>query len=333
MDDRHVYVPLQSEQLVALDRERGDTSWMREVETVWPPVVGPGVVFLAASDELHALDAATGETRWRVPLDRPAGAPMSIDSRLLAIVADNGVVTMHNLVDGARVWEQQLGAKPRSGVVFGGGAAYVTLDDGRVAALSLQTGEVLWETRLPGRLSEPGWAVDRVLVGSDDNFFYALDAEDGELAWKWRSGGDVVGASAWEDLVFIASRDNIIRAVNRGNGNQRWRKDTGTRPLLPPLALPRLAIVSGANETLAGFAAKDGRAAGTYTAPNALQGPPLVDPALKPFRVGIAIVMRDGRVAGLSPVAMLFRDQATTPLAALPGRALQRETHPRPRAR
>jgi eukaryotic-like serine/threonine-protein kinase len=331
MDDRHVYVPLQDDRLVALDRERGATVWTREIGTRWPPIAGARFVFVAGSDELHALDPETGDSSWRVPLDGPAGAPMTLGSAMLAVVGENGTVTAHRVADGARIWQRPLAAMPRSGLVFGGDeAAYLTLDEGRVAALRLTTGEVLWETRLPGRLSEPGWAVDRVLVGSDGNVFYALDAEDGSLEWQWRLGGDVIGAAAWEDVVFVASLDNSIRAVNRGNGNQRWRKDTGTRPLLPPLAFHGVAVVSGANATLTAFAARDGGAAGTWVAPNALHGPPLVDPVLEPFRVALAVVMRDGRVAGLAPVSMQFSEQPLTPLAGLPGRTLPRELRPGP---
>jgi outer membrane protein assembly factor BamB len=329
MDDLHVYVPLQTERLFALDRETGETVWMREIETEWPPLASGGLVYLAASDELHALDRETGDTRWRAALEAPLGAPMSADAGWLITVAGNGYVTAYRAADGARMWLQQMGAAPRSGAVFGeGDAVYVTLGDGRVGALNLINGNVLWEIRLPGLLSAPAWAPDRVFVGSDDNFFYALDPDDGSLKWKWRSGGDVIGAAIWEDTVFFASLDNIIRGVNRGNGNQRWRKETGTRPLMPPLAFARLAVVVGTKPTLTGFNARDGRPAGTYVAPADLDGPPLIDPDLKPFRVSTAIVMRNGQVAGLYPTALLFQEQLRLPLTALPGRVLQRERPP-----
>ncbi len=329
MDDLHVYVPLQSERLVALDRQSGATVWRRDIETQWPPLATGGVVYLAASDELHALDRATGETRWRVPLEAPLGAPMSFDAGWLMTVGDNGYVTAYRSADGRRMWLQQMGAKPRSGAVFGeGDAVYVTLADGRVGALNLLNGEVLWEIRLPGLLSVPAWAPDRVFVGSDDNFFYALDPDSGSLKWKWRSGGDVIGAAVWDDVVFIASLDNIIRGVNRGNGNQRWREETGTRPLTPPLAFARLAVIVGTKPTLTGFNAKDGTPAGTYLAPGDLDGPPLIDADLEPFRVAMAIVMRTGQVAGLYPTTLLFREQLRVPLTVLPGRGLPRERLP-----
>jgi outer membrane protein assembly factor BamB len=170
MDDRHVYVPLQNGDLLALARETGQTIWTRPLQTAFPPVARDGVVYVATPEELHALDASTGDTRWRVTLDAPIGAPLAVDSGWLIAVAADGVTTAYRAADGEAVWEQQMGARPRSGAVFGEGDwLYMTLADGRVGALKLLNGEVAWETRLPGALSVPCAIGDRVFVGSDDN--------------------------------------------------------------------------------------------------------------------------------------------------------------------
>ena len=331
MDADRIYVPLQSEALTALDRETGKVLWVRDIESAWPPVVSDGVVYLAASDELHALKAATGETIWRGPLAHTLAAPLVFDTGWLIGVGGTGDVEAFRAADGERLWTHSLGAMPRSPAIAGDdNALYFTLADGRVVSLTLSDGSPRWTQHLPGILSEPASAAERVFVGSTNNVFYALDAETGELEWKWSSGGDVNGAAAYGDLVYITSLDNVIRAVNRGNGNQRWRKATGSRPLLPPQAFHGVVIVSGIARTLTAFSARTGEAAGTYVAPSDLHGPPLIDPNPKPFRVAAAVVLRDGRVAGLYPVAMQFRDHALVPLpATLPGRALQREQLPK----
>jgi outer membrane protein assembly factor BamB len=311
--------------LTALDRDTGEVMWMRAIESAWPPVVHDGVVYLAASDELHALAASTGDTLWRAPLERLA-APLVYDTGWLLAVVEPGDVIAMRAADGQQLWRQSLGVGPRSHAVAGDNdALYFTLADGRVVSLNLSDGSKRWEQQLPKMLSEPASAQGRLFVGSTDNFFYALDADDGTLQWKWRSGGDVIGSAATDDVVFITSLDNIIRGVNRGNGNQRWRKATPSRPAIPPRALPGVALVTGIDNSLTAFAARTGEQVGTYVAPADLQGPALIDPVLKPYRVAAAVVMRDGRVAGLYPIAMLFREQPVTALAALPGRVLQRE--------
>jgi outer membrane protein assembly factor BamB len=328
MDAARVYVPLANDEVVALDRKTGEQLWSRAVDTAWPPLVHDGVVYLAGS-ELQALDAATGETRWRVPLTATVRAPLTYDTGWLLAIVDPGEVLGFRAQDGMLIWRRAVAALPIGSLVPGeGDMVYLSLADGRVIALSMTDGVPRWEQRLPGTLSQVGWGPGRVLVGSTDNFLYALDSEDGSLEWKWRTGGDVIGASYGDDLVYIASLDNMVRAVNRGNGNQRWRRETGTRPLMAPLPFEGFALVAGTNPTLSAFIAKDGRAAGTFNAMSDLQGAPLVDPDPKPYAVAIVLVMRDGKIAGLSPLELLFREQPQAPLTALPGRTLQRERSP-----
>jgi outer membrane protein assembly factor BamB len=331
MDEHRVYIPQQDQQLTALDRETGEVVWSRHVETSWPPVVGGGAVYVATRDDVHSVDAATGDTRWQASIGRLILAPITFDTGWILAVLERGDVIALRASDGREVWRSRVGDgdRPLSPPVPGErDVFYLTLDEGQVVAMSLTDGRQVWEQRLPGILSPPAWAPGRVFVGSTDNMFYALDAASGELAWKWRSGGDVIGAAADEDTVVFVSLDNVVRAVNRGNGNQRWRKETGTRPIVPPRAFGRLALVAGISPTLRTYSAKDGSALGTHIAPGDLEGPPLVDPDVTPFKVAVVLVMRNGQVSGLSPVGLLFREQAVVPATGLPGRPLRREPAP-----
>ena len=85
MDELRVYIPLDGEHFAAINRETGATEWTMDIESAWPPIVHDGVVYLAASDELHALDAATGNRLWRVLLPRGAMAPMAMTPGALIV--------------------------------------------------------------------------------------------------------------------------------------------------------------------------------------------------------------------------------------------------------
>jgi len=188
------------------------------------------------------------------------------------------------------------------------------------------------EQKLEGKLNQPSVARDRVFVGSNNNSLYALDNERGRLAWRWKSGGDVIGVSAdTKGGAYYASLDNVLRAVNRGNGNQRWIKEIPTRPLLPPrtfgdgVVFEEIVVLTGVTSEIDAFAAKTGAAVGMYIPESDIQGAPLIDPALKPYRVAMVVITRDGRAFGLRPSAMMLPEPLATPLVDLPGRKLERE--------
>lgn len=326
MDDDHVYVALRENTLVAIHRESGVFIWIWAGDTVLSMAAGGGDLYVVTAGGLRALDAATGYERWTTPIGARVTAPIIWEHGLVILVVEPGELLGVRGLDGRSVWRRPLGATTTHPPAAGSdGALYLSLSDGRVAALSLDTGELLWERTLQGTLSPPAVARDRVFVGSTDNFFYAFNAGTGRDEWKWRNGGDVIGAAVDGEMVYFASLDNILRAVNRGNGNQRWRKPTGTRPVLPPSAFRGVVVVPGLMPALTVFVSETGTVLGTHAAPGDLAGPPLVDPAVRPFRVAFVTVTREGLVDAFRPAGLMFREAAAVPVSALPGRGLARE--------
>jgi outer membrane protein assembly factor BamB len=328
MDGQRVYVPLRDEALVALNRETGMTEWSRAIQAVAAPVVGDGRLYVATAAAVRAVDSSDGQDRWSTALEGAVTAALVWDTGWLLVITEPGEVLALRAADGVVMWRRPVGARSAYPVVSSGdGALYLSLADSRLIALNLETGELMWEQQLSGTLSEPGAARDRVFVGSTDNFLYAFD-RNGSFQWKWRNGGDVIGVATEDDVVYVASLDNIIRAVNRGNGNQRWKKPTGTRPTAPPRAFGGTVLLVGIKPAVTTFVGETGEAQGTFVAGGELVGPPLIETALKPFRVGLVTITREGVVEALRPLGMIFRESALPAMPVLPGRTLARDLLP-----
>ena len=342
MDAERVYVPIQPEKLVALNRRTGAKVWTRDIESMWPPVVVGDVLYVAASDEIHAIDTATGDQKWRVPYERPMAAPLAlagirdpgsgIRKDILIGTFEKGLAIAFTTDDGRMLWMRELGAASHFRPAIDGVRAVFAVDDSRAVALRLADGRVEWEQKLDGMLNQPSFARDRIFIGSNTNFLFALDNENGRIAWKWKTGGDVIGTAVdSKGGAYYASLDNVVRAVNRSNGNQRWIKEIPTRPLLPPqtfgdgMKYEEIVVLTGVTSEIDAFAAKNGAAAGMYMPPSDLQGGPLIDPDLRPYQVAMVVITRDGRAIGLKPSAMLLQEPMNGPFAELPGRNLERE--------
>jgi outer membrane protein assembly factor BamB len=331
-DQARIYIPLEGEHFIAIDRDTGETAWTVDIESAWPPLVHDGLVYLAASDELHALDADTGNRRWRAPLGRGAMAPMAMTPHALIVLVAPDEAWAFSTADGKRLWVTPIGGRSgRVSMAVNESGIYISLVD-RLVRVMPKDGSLRWDRTLPGQLASTSVARDRVFVGSTTNEIYAFDPDRGRLVWKFRFGGDVVGIATMDDRIFVVSLDNLVRALNRSNGNQLWKRALTTRPVAPPQVFDGVIAVAGA-ESVATFNSKTGAPIGTFEAPNLLQGPPLVDAIPAPFAVSILAVTRDGRAIGLRPVEMMFREKPSEPLAALPGRPLQKEPSPLPIAR
>jgi outer membrane protein assembly factor BamB len=329
MDEERAYIPLEGEHFVAIDRATGSAVWNVDIESAWPPLVHDGIVFLAASDELHAIDGATGNHKWRVPLGRGAIAPMVIQGDVLLALTQPDEVIAFTVADGQRLWLRALGGRTgRAAIAADATGVSVGLVD-RLVRLRMTDGAVRWDRMLPGQVTSVTLARDRVFAGSTSNEIFAFDPDRGSLAWRYPFGGDVIGIAASGDLVFVASLDNVVRALKRGNGNQEWKKALTIRPAAPPRVVDGGVVVAGV-ESVVAFNSLTGAQLGTFESPNLLQGMPAIDVTPAPFAVSIVAVTRDGRAIGLRPEGMMFREKTLEPLKTLPGRPLQKEPSPLP---
>ena len=324
MDNLRVYVPLKTGQLEAIARETGKTLWSVPLNTTWPPVIdSAGHLFVVTDFTIQALEASTGSEIWNYRSQQKlSGTPLSVGHSLVVTTAGREVLSFQ-ASSGELLWQSSLGSSFLGHTVTADQSLIVfSQEDGFLTALQQNNGAMVWSKQIPGNLSTPVSARDRIFVGSTENFFYALNPRNGSELWKWRTGGDVIGAAADEDLVYFLSLDNVIRAVNRSNGNQQWKVTMSTRPAAPPRITTGAVIVSGVPTQIYGYVSDTGLLQGSYLPVAALQEPLLIDRELKPYRVAVFTLTRNGQIVGLRPVELMFRDPVLEPLSRLPGRLL-----------
>jgi outer membrane protein assembly factor BamB len=144
--------------------------------------------------ELVAVDALTGEERYRV--------------RLGHMIRSSPVV----LGEEARVVV---------GVVEGRSA-------GALVALSGAKGKLLWSRRLGAVFSSPALAGERVLVGSDDGSLHAVDLARGGLAWSHELGAKVRATPAIAgDVAVVGDFAGLLVAVRTADGTRVWARAVG----------------------------------------------------------------------------------------------------------
>lgn len=173
-------------------------------DTVYAPTAGT-TSHTDAREGLYALDAGSGDERWRYEVPAEGGwtfAPAAAD-----------------------------------------GTVYCSLLDYGVVALNAATGVVLWETRLPVN-GPPTLGAGHVFVstdrGPDQSGVAALAAGTGEMAWRSDGDGSWLGrpVAVAEGRVFHrASMDLVCRDAE--SGRERWRRELAITGLGTP------AIVDG----------------------------------------------------------------------------------------
>ena len=159
-----VYVGTPKGQLIALNASNGEELWRASVtsEVLSAPASNGDVVVVQTQDDrLIAFDAQSGSQRWIVENTpavltlRGTGSPL-VTSRLVLAGLSSGKVVAVDASRGLPVWEQRVAlAQGRSelerivdidgGLLMSGGTVYAVSYQGRVAAMDLESGRILWQ--------------------------------------------------------------------------------------------------------------------------------------------------------------------------------------------
>ncbi len=146
--------------LVAFHESDGSPAWNDEIQGgaifASSPAIGGGRVVAGFSDQtVRAFDLADGTERWSARLNNPVfftGAPM-LTPDAVVVVDTFGQVYRFDPATGDRVWDYAVNeAVTRSPGVIAGGSVLVATSTGRLAAIDLESGLLVWQSAQGGEL-------------------------------------------------------------------------------------------------------------------------------------------------------------------------------------
>ena len=242
--DGRLYVGDRRGWIRALDPRDGTTLWHRSTE--WPlsagPVVGNGLLLLGdRKGRIYALDPDSGNDLWQATLSSEVLAPpRQVRGVVVARSADGRVFGL-DAETGRRLWifERTLPPLTLHGAgapAVAGGNAVVGLENGRLVALRVEDGDVLWERevqeqrgvsdleRMADIAADP--VIDRglALAVAYQGAVAAFRMVDGAEVWR-REIPSHRGLASADEHVYVADDDGRVWALDRENGATAWRQD------------------------------------------------------------------------------------------------------------
>jgi outer membrane protein assembly factor BamB len=223
----HVYVGSEKAKVYALNTNDGSEAWKTNVagEALSRPVVSDGLVLIHTSNgQLQALNESDGAVKWTVNLDMPS----------LSLRGESAPATAY-------------------------GAAIVGGDNGRVSAVLMQQGQMIWQQRISqatgpteiDRLSDvdttPVIVNGVVYALAYNGNLTALDLRSGQIMWK-RELGSVSNFIVDGNRIYMIDQNDRVLALTTDGGVTLWtQSDLLHRNLTAP-ALYNGYIVTGDSE-------------------------------------------------------------------------------------
>lgn len=239
-------------EVVALDDRSGEQLWRAETssEILSRPGVNRGVVVVRSVDgQLAGFNAPDGVPRWtfqrNVPVLTLRGTsdPLLIQQAVI-VGLDSGKMAVLDIASGRVYWERtvappsgrseldrlvDIDATPR--VV--GRTIYVATYQGRVAAVNVENGEILWSRDLS---TYSGIDVDRgqVYVTDAESVVWALDRTSGVAVWRQEDllNRKLTGPLSFGNHVIVGDLEGYIHWLDKRDGAIVGRIRLGSVPIV-----------------------------------------------------------------------------------------------------
>ena len=241
IDGGVVYTASDKGRISAYSAETGKREWVKDLDK--PLSSGPGLaddlIMVGTNDgEVLALDRRDGSERWTARLSGEVLAPPRGDSNVIVARCFDGRIYGLAADSGQRLWVQPtsvptLSLRGTGGPVIVGARVLVGLDNGKMLALDITTGEPFWESvvsvplgrteleRLVDVDAEPLEVDGQVYAVSYSGDLVAVDFGRGQRDWR-AEAASITGLAVFLDWLYVSGRNGEVIAFDRNTGERLW---------------------------------------------------------------------------------------------------------------
>lgn len=262
--DGRLYAAARDGDVRAIDPASGRTQW--QVDTRLDLSAGPGagdglVVVGTNGGEVVALDASDGSQRWKAQVSGEVlAAPLVAGGRVVVRSVD-GRMRALSAVDGTEAWTVEdpvprLSLRGTSSPVLAGETVLCGFDSGKVMAVNIASGEILWQAQVSSprgrteleRLADVDAAVavsagDVYAVGYQGRA--AMIALDSGQLWWTRDVSSYRGLALDDDRLYVATSEGDVLALRRRDASIVWTQTGLKRRALSAPAVVGQAVAVG----------------------------------------------------------------------------------------
>jgi outer membrane protein assembly factor BamB len=241
-DNGVIYAASHKGEVLATSLDNGHHLWVKKLKV--PISAGPGagfgmVVVGSSKGVLIALDGTNGNELWRAKLNSELLSAPAIGEKVVVVRSVDGRLHGLDSHGGKELWsvEQQvprLSLRGTATPVIAKEVAISGFDNGKVMAVSLNSGDTVWDTALAsphGRTeldrlvdidSEVHTVGDNVFATGYQGRTAMLAVDSGQIWWA-HDMSSYRGLAVDADNLYVTQSDGIVVALRQRDGSELWR--------------------------------------------------------------------------------------------------------------
>lgn len=230
--------------LVAFNVKTGKTIWSKYLNTPIATEIkvdANKLIFGNSQGEIWVLKISNGDIIWKSELTSEVLAKPQVSGNIIIAKTVDGKVFAFDAETGIKRWVYDrtvplLTLRGNSAPVISNDILVTGSDNGKLSAIALSTGKLLWETTIAvakGRNElERIVDIDATPIVIDDTVYTvsyqgriaAVKLSSGQLIWA-RDFSSYTGLHVDAYRLYVTDSDGQVWALNRYNGSTLWRQD------------------------------------------------------------------------------------------------------------
>ena len=256
IEDDNVYAASGGGEIVRLDAITGKQVWRINAGTSLSAGVGLGsnlVLVGTPQGYVIAFDRA-GRMLWKSKVSSEILSSPKESNGIVVVRAGDSRIFGLNAADGSRKWTLErstpaLSLRSSAGLVIDSGVVYAGFAGGKLIAVRLEDGGLLWEAtvaqpkgtteieRIADITSLPVVDGPVVYAAAYQGRVVALDRSNGRILWS-RDISSYTGLASENGRVYVSQASGAVYSLDYASGKTFWRQeDLANRLLSAPLSL------------------------------------------------------------------------------------------------
>jgi outer membrane protein assembly factor BamB len=272
-----VYVANAEGELLRLDPVSGKKVWKIDSGFRISGAVGAGdglVIVGGLKSELAAFDE-NGKLRWITRVSSEVLSAPQVADGMVVVRSSDGRIAALSAQDGKRQWLYEratptLIVRNHAGVVIQRGVVYAGFAAGKLAAISLANGAIIWESavsqprgnteleRISDITSVPAVDKESVCAIAFQGRLACFDIKQGAMLWSRELSSDK-GLSLMRNHLFVSDAEGTVLAMDKASGSTLWKNDQlFMRQVSAPFVLEKYVLVGDFEGRLHALSREDG---------------------------------------------------------------------------
>jgi outer membrane protein assembly factor BamB len=251
----------------AFDSRTGQSRWEKQLDvfiTGGLSIIDDMLIIGTYEGEILTLNINTGNVVWRTKVSSEVLSPAEGENHIIVVRTIDGKIHALESSAGKLLWTYSrsvplLTLRGTSAPAVNNGIVVVGMDNGKLIALTLQSGTELWETPITiakGRSElerlvdidvTPIVIKDVVYAVSYQGRIAAVQLDSGKILWV-RELSAYSGMAIDAYRIYISDAESNLWALNRFNGSTLWKQDKLLRrSITAPVLKGRHLVVADYN--------------------------------------------------------------------------------------